>query len=102
MLECDATRLAISSPRDALDTGWGAIEEILAYKQDTFNPRIINVCIVVAGADYEFEERDLGNYPAFVAALAKYLAGVVDYETWWPKVISPELRLEPVTIYRRA
>lgn len=86
---------------DEVEIAWSAIESIIAYKQDLFNPQIVVLEIRTASLSWEVDAKDCSGFVIFSRILVKYLPGFPSHATWWSMVTDPLGRQEEHCLFRR-
>ncbi|MFW5846272.1 MAG: hypothetical protein ACOCXJ_08595 [Planctomycetota bacterium] len=81
---------------------WQDITCIRAYKQDMFNPQIVNLLIETRDGEVEIQEQDVESYRFFHDVLERRLGCSMAYEDWWQQVTQPSTHLDEFVIVDRS
>jgi len=99
-----STGLTLSLKRhngDEVEIAWDSIEQIVAFRQDLFNPQIVVLEIRTSAGNWEIDAADCGGFTVFSHLLSARLPGMRTLAQWWPIVTDPLIREEEHLIYRR-
>jgi hypothetical protein len=85
---------------DSYEILWKNVLRIDAYKHDLYSTDLVCLLFVISDDEYEVNEEMIG-WKELIENLQHEDLKVIDYDTWWPKVVQPPFAENRMNVYKR-